>query len=157
MIKVFDCLVEIPEVKEEYKETIDNIFWLSHAENVYELHGYLLDDIYLFNEMLDKKVISPKDNPLFLEVRKYLIDICETIEFILDQEVYTVDLDNEDIFKQRAEDACETGYDLYLLKAIHSYDVEWALKEFEKDTLEDPFNSMTFLGACKKALDFKRN
>ena len=157
MIKVFDCLVEIPEVKEEYKETIDNIFWLSHAENVYELHGYLLDDIYLFNEMLDKKVISPKDNPLFLEVRKYLIDICETIEFILDQEVYTVDFDNEDIFKQRAEDACETGYDLYLLKAIHSYDVEWALKEFEKDTLEDPFNSMTFLGACKKALDFKRN
>ena len=107
--------------------------------------------------MLDKKVISPKDNPLFLEVRKYLIDICETTEVILDQEVYTVDLDNEDIFKQRAEDACETGYDLYLLKAIHSYDVEWALKEFEKDTLEDPFNSMTFLGACKKALDFKRN
>lgn len=154
MLKIFDCFIDIQKAKPEYKQAIDNIFWLSHAENIYELHDYLDDDVYLFNELLDKELIKSDANPLFLEVRKFLITQCELIEYVLDQDVYTVDLDSEDIFRQSAKDACNSSaFELYLLKALHSDDLEWALKEFEKDVLDDPCNSLTFKGACKKALE----
>lgn len=156
MFKVFDCLIDLPKIKPEYTSKIDNIFSLSKAENIYELHDYLDDDVYLFNQLFEKGLVKSEDNSLFLEVRKFLLDQCELIEYILDQEVFTVDLDNEDIFKECAKDACNSGaFELYLLKAIHSNDLEWALKEFEKDVLNDPCNAMTFKGACKKALELK--
>lgn len=154
MLKVFDCLVDIRKAQPEYKQTIDNIFYLSKAENIYELHGFLDDDVYLFNELLDQNLIKPEDNSLFLKVRNFLIDQCELIEYVLDQDVYTIDLDCEDIFRQCAKDACNSGaFELYLLKALHNGDLECALKEFERDVLDDPFNSLTFKGACKKALE----
>ena len=49
MFKVFDCLIDLPKIKPEYTSKIDNIFSLSKAENIYELHDYLDDDVYLIS------------------------------------------------------------------------------------------------------------
>lgn len=154
MIKVFNCYIDIKKAKPEYKEFIDNIFWLSKAETIYELWDWLHEDVQMLDIMNKNGLVPNNDRTKKIyEVRKSLMEQVEAIESVLEEEIYVVDLETEEIYKEKI---CNLGlnpdYPIYLLKAIHNDEVEEGLKMLEDEVLNDPYCAMTWKDACKKAV-----
>lgn len=160
MIKVFNIVCEFTHPKKEYKKVFDVIKQF-HIFDIYELHSFLAEDQYFYQEIFDKNILEYKENTpefeaLFYEVKKYLMDNLDIINYLLDQEYYTIDFKAEDIYKDTLYNILcdDSGFASYLLEALFEDTLEEWIKNLEEEFLGDPFSATTWQDALKKASAF---